>query len=195
VSTPTSPVWLGSFNVNHNINAIAVRGNYAYLATSNDAGEVMIYNVQNATAPTFAGSLDTTGNEDAQSLYLLGDRLYVGRDRTPSARQDFYIIDISNPAAPTSLASLNLGLHNNAVVEGIAVKGGLAFIALNDSTIGFRILDISNLTNIHDHAACTTLNYSENTNAMDMEGNFVFISNQSNNEIRVLGDQVAACSP
>lgn len=193
VSTPSAPTWLGSVDVNHNVNAIVVRGDYAYLATSSNDSEVMIYNVSNPAAITLVGTFNPSGNEDGTALALLGNRLYLGRDRTPAGRYDFYIINVANPAAPTALGQRNLGLNPGAKVKGIAVRGRLAFLGLDNPTTGLAILNITNPALITSQVVCTTLNFAENTMAIDMNGDYVFTANASNNEIRVLRDQPTSC--
>jgi len=193
VSNPASPDWKGSFKVNHNINDIVVRDNYAYLATSDNNGEVRIYDISNPVSITFKGLFDASGNEDGETLYLLGNKLYLGRDRTPAARRDFYILNISDPANPIELGSKNLGLNPGTVVMGIVVKNNLAFIGLDNPTSGLQILNISNPSNIVNHPTCTSLNFAENTVSIDMENDSVFTANASNNEIRVIQDQASVC--
>ena len=195
VSNPTNPVWEGSFNVDHNVNDIVVRNDYAYLATSDDNAEVYIYNISDPTNISFEDSFDTAGDEDGQALYLLGDKLYLGRDSTPSTREDFYVFDVSNPSSLVELGSKNLNLNPNALVVGIVVKGSLAFIGLDNPTSGLQILNVSDPSAIVNHTTCSTLNFSENSTAIDMEGDFIFSANRSNDEIRVIRDQSAVCVP
>src|SRR3989338_4876845 len=193
VSVPGAPVWRGSFKVNHNINDIAVRGDYAYLATSDNNGELRIYNISDPSAVSFEGLFNAPGNEDGDSLYLLGNKLYLGRDRTPAARKDFYVLNISDPTSPTELGSKNLGLNPGATVEGIVVRGSLAFVGVDNPISGIQILTISDPSNIVNHPICTSLNFSENSTAIDMEGDTVFSANNSNDEIRVIRDQASTC--
>jgi len=197
VTNPLDPIWRGSEKVNHNINDIVVRDGYAYLATSNDSGEVMLYDVSDPTNPNPAGVFNAGGVKDATALYLLGNRLYVGRaDVTSAGEYDFYILDVSDPTTnPTALGWKHLGMHNNSVVQGIVVKNSLAFLALDDSTVSFRILDVGDPDNITDHTLCSTVNTSENSSAIDMDNDHVFTANRSNDELRVIRDQATACAP
>jgi len=154
---------------------------------------VRIYDVSDPSTIIFVGLFDAPGNEDGESIYLIGNKLYLGRDRTPSSRKDFYILDISNPANPTEIGSKNLGLNTGTTVTGLGIVGGLAFVGLDDPTSGIQILNISNPFLIVTHPVCTSLNFSLNTLAMDVENNSVFIVNGSNNEIRVIRDQISSC--
>ena len=40
----------------------------------------------------------------------------------------------------------------------------------------------------------TTLNFSENSTALDADGDFIFSANNINDEIRVIRDQSSICS-
>mgnify|MGYP001560577443 CR=1 FL=1 len=193
LTDPANPAWLGSYNVNHNINDIVVSGDYAYLATSDNLGELHVYNISIPLSITLADTFDAPGNEDGEAVFLLDNKVYLGRDRTPAARKDFYIFNIINPNDVQELGSKNLGLNPGTTVEGIIVRGNLAFIALDNPTAGLQILNISNPGSIVDHTICTTLNFSENSTAIDMEGNFIFSANRSNDELRVIQDKPTVC--
>lgn len=202
VSNPGNPIWLGSRDVNNNINDIIVRGSYAYLATSGDDREIIILNISNPANITQVGifnaqDVPSGAGEDATSLYLLGNKLYFGRERAPSSRPDFYIIDVTNPATPLLVSSKNLGMNPgsgpaNPRVTGIIVRGNLAFVGLDDPNFGLKIINISS-PSLPYHYTCTSLNFSENSTGMDMEGNRIFVTSDSNDEIRVIEDQESTC--
>ncbi len=199
VSNRAAPFIIRSFNVDHNVNDLVVRGNYAYIATSDNSGELHIYNVSDPGPISLVGTFNTNRSggdtEDGTSIYLLGNKIYLGRERVNnSSERDFYIIDISNPISPVELGSKNLNLSSNTQVVGIAVRSRLAFLAIDNPTLGFNILNISNPSSITNHTTCTT-NFPENTSALDMENNFAFTTNNSNDEIRVLHDQSTSCTP
>lgn len=206
VSDPTKPQHLGRYNVNHNINDIIVRNNYAFLATSDDTGEVLVYDISNPAdikpvAFFDAKNVDgSANNKDGLSLDILGNKLYLGRsavNKNIPDQRDFYILDISDPTDLIVLGSKNLKLNSatSSKIIGIKVRGKLAFLGLDDSTVGFRILEISDPSNITDHHVCVSYNFSENTTAIDMEGDYLFTSNMSNDEIRVIKDQETSCTP
>src|SRR3989344_824140 len=138
VSDPTDPEWRGSYNVNHNINDIVIRDGYAYLATSDNDGEIHIYDVSDPTSISFVASFNAnrtgTDTEDATALFLLGNRLYFGREQTSGSKRDFYMLDVTDPGAPVELGSKKLSLNPGALVKGIVVRGSLAFVALDNPT-------------------------------------------------------------
>lgn len=200
VSTPSSPSLVRSVEIDHNVNDIVVSGDYAYLATSNDTGEIMIYDIADPGPITLVGSYNAnkTGSdtEDAQRLFLVGDRLYFGRDDVNNASErDFYILDVSDPTTPTEIGSYALTLNPNTYVAGVSVKGSLAFVAADDPNEGLQILDISNPASIVQNSPCSPVNFSENSSAMDVDGNFIFVSSISNDEIRVFQDMAGICTP
>lgn len=202
VSNPINPTWMGSLNINHNVNKISVQGDFAYLATSANDGELMVVNISdpnNILHPDITGmKFNTTGNQDGTGLYILGNKAYLGLWRgsgtgNASNLHDFYVLDITNPSSITLSGSKDLGISNNAGVVGIRVKGRLAFIVLDQPTFGFKIINIFE-PSLPDHTVCTTMNFSENASGMDMENDFVFTANKSNAEIRVIQDQESSCS-
>jgi len=203
VSNPLSPSWLGSLNLNHNINEIAVQGDLAFLATSDNSGELSIVDISDSSSmqlPDDTGmKFDAPGNQDGTSLYVLGAKAYLGLWRgtgsgNSSALSDFFALDVSNPSSISTFGSRDLGISNNAGIVGIRVRGNLAFLAIDHPTFGFAILNISDSL-LPDHTVCTSLNFSENTTGIDMEDNFVFTANRSNAEIRVIQDQSTQCTP
>ncbi len=171
VSGPTNPVWEGSFKANSNVNAIAVRGKYTYLATSGENRELIILDISNPASITQVSVFNATGGEDGMSLYLLGNKIFLGRIRTPSTRPDFYILNISNPAIPTEFGSKNLGLLLGTAVIEIRVSGKFIFLVLSDETVGFQVLDILNLPTIN--TVSTFNSYQQNT-GIDYNPDFIY---------------------
>lgn len=196
VTDPADPVNLGSKKIDRNVNDIIVRDGLAYLATSASNSEILlIYDVSDPTDISFVGSFFAEGNEDGQALYLLGNKIYLGRDRAPSSRPDFYIIDISEPSNPVSLGSKNLSLNPNTAVVGVVVSGHLAFIATTNQTSGFHVWDISDPDNIKAPSGCNLYKYPLKATGIDFADNLVFVSNESNYALRIIEDNMSSiCS-
>jgi len=204
VSTPSDPVWEGSVDINHNVNDIFVQGNFAYLATSDIDHELMVININPSSSDYLMHPDDTgfgynaSGSNDGYSVYVLGDKVYLGRiQNTPSSADDFFVLNKSNTEDGASISdglvnSKDLGIQNNALVTGIVVKGRLVFIGLDDSNYGLMILDLSTML---PPSACAGFNFPENSTSMDMNDDFIFTSNRSNDEIRVIYDQPTVCTP
>lgn len=208
--SPSMPIHMGSFNVNHNVNAIQVHDQMvggvlktiAYLATSADAGELVILDVTNpmaiASFTPFNLGGPGPGDLNATAEYLLGNTLYVGRERaTGATNRDFYIINVSDPSLPSVLGvPIQLGIASNKQVTGIRVSGGLAFIVTTDSNIeGFMVLNISDPSNIVPPppgpggcpgVGCGKYNYPQGASGVDFENNFLYTSNLSNDALRII---------
>ena len=58
VSSPTAPSLLGSLNLVGDAMRVSVLGNYAYVASTDNASELQVVNVSSPTAPTLLTSLD-----------------------------------------------------------------------------------------------------------------------------------------
>ncbi|MDQ3077062.1 MAG: hypothetical protein M3Q63_03370 [bacterium] len=120
VASPANPKWLGSLEVNHNINAIAVRGNYAYLATSGNTKDLIVLNIENPSRIAIASSLSFLGNEDTLSLHLLGNTLYSGRAKSIDKNHpEIVILNIQNPLQPLVTGSIHIG----AKIENLKMGG------------------------------------------------------------------------
>ncbi len=205
VSTPSAPVFVGAIDsaFNHNVNGIAISsdGNYAFLATGYDDRELMVIDISDKSSPVDTGlgfdANEVVGDtEDATSIYLVGDSLYLGRERVANAnKKNFYIFDVTTPTAPNPLGSKRIVLNPNTQIEGIAVAGPYAFLATTDSTKGFQLWQIDNPSNIMQPSACSNYNYSEKSRGIIYADNLVFMANESNAALRIIYDQPSVCTP
>lgn len=197
VSDPTNPVHLGSRELNHSVRKIIVRDSYAYLATSGNSDELIILDVSNPASilPFFPGvgnpeamNYDAPGNQDGMSLYLLSNKLYLGRERGTGANHDFLVLDVQDPNNVTLLGSTLLNLNPNTAVTGIIVSGDLAFVVTSDQGEGFMILDIEDSQNIIKLDSC---NYSEKAIDIDFDGEYSYAANESNSGLRIINKVTA----
>lgn len=200
VSTLTSPNEIASISVSRNVNDIVVRDGLAYLATGAGASgtynPLKIYDVDPThvfpnpiqTYLQQVGSFTATGDEEGTSLYLLGNKLYLGMERASGGRPEFYILDITNPLTVPlpKLGQKNLGLHSGKFVAGIKVSGRYAFLGLSDSSPGFAVLDISNPALVEANPPISEFNYSNDNTDVDFEEGFVFTSNSQNDSLRII---------
>lgn len=206
--SPTAPHFLGSVELDTNVNDIIVRGNYAYIATSVDTKEVKVLNISNPgvsipeTGFFEAKNSDGTLNDkDGTALFLIGTKLFLGREKVnknASEQRDFYIIDITDPTAPKELGSANLqyitgkNFSAGAMVTSIYVTSKYAFIATNDSDPGFIVLDISDPSAINaqsgtpQNKVISTFNYSNYNTGIDFSDGFIYTSNSQNDTLRII---------
>ena len=193
-TTPSIPVLTGKIdiNFNHNINDMRVQGGYAYLATGYDSGELAIVDMStldlNDLTSTSITYVDLPSNRDAQSVYILGSNLFLGRDSSNNASQhDFYVFDISTPVSPTLFDSENINNSNNTAILSIVVQGPLAFIASSKATAEFQVWNVSNPSNIQPHG-CVSYNYPANPTRLIYRNNYIFSVIESNDIFRVIHD-------
>ncbi len=202
--TPQTPVWLGSFNVNHNVNDIAVTRQtisgvpktVAYLAVSATVAgepELRSYDVTNPASISTLGTFNPSGTLYGRSINLSGDVAYFGRDRaTGVTNKDFYVLSIANPNSLTELSSRKLGIANTKWVVGTSIQGHLAFVATNDSTTPLFIYNVANPSAITPISSCS-FNFSQETRDITYHDDFVYTVNRSNDLLRILYDQPSVC--
>ena len=90
-----------------------------------------------------AANQDLPGVQNGLSVYLLGNKLYFGRQSTPGG-PELYIYDTTNPLNGLPL----LGSKDiNTGVEGIRVTGKFAFLATPKVNKEFQIWNITNAIN------------------------------------------------
>ena len=142
LSNPDDPVLQGEYEVSDHVNAVAVSGNFAYLATSKSGEELTVVNISNPSAPTQAALVDIPNVSQAFDVAVSGSYAYLV---TPSSTGggEFYIYDISNPSAPVFRSDFELGSH----VYGVYVSGSRAYLSSSKVDKELVILDVSNPVN------------------------------------------------
>ncbi len=156
---PAHPVFLGALpnSFDHSINDILVRDGYAYLAiapgsSARTTNELMILdvskNIPKNTERGYNASSTTTDTEAGTALYMLGNTLYMGRERVSNALEsDVYVFDVSSSTMPLKMKSQRLGISTGGGigtprVTDIEVHGRLAFIATTDSVKSLQVYDV-----------------------------------------------------
>lgn len=141
ISTPATPVFLGEVNLNQTVYSIAVSGNYAFLATSDNTFETRVINITNPAAPVVLTGYGLSGNNDMGGVAVYGTNLYVGRQ----ADGYFVSYDITNILAPITLDTYTIGDDIRDIV--LNSDGSIAFVG-TDLTTELYIFDISDPSNI-----------------------------------------------
>jgi hypothetical protein len=142
VSDPNYPKWLGSIELDHNINDILICGDFAYLATSGNTSDIIILNISDPKHILKIASITFSGPEDTLRLFLLGTTLYAGRKKGTSANHpEVVLVDVQDPYHPQVIGTDSLG----ASVSAIAAFGQEAIVGTNN---GIYLLDTGNLAHI-----------------------------------------------
>lgn len=207
-SLPSSaPTYLGSLEIDASINDMMIRGDYAYLATTDDDFELMVIDISDATnlehpnVTELGFDAPEGGDNDGTAVFANGDAIYLGRERDAATPPDnFFILDPTAVLDDTDtddgiLGSKEVGLQNNALIAGIVVNDRFAFLALDDPNTGLIIYNIEDPNDIFLPAACSEYNFSENTRAitMDLDSQFAFTANRSNSDIQIIHDKPTSC--
>jgi cysteine-rich repeat protein len=84
------------------------------------------------------GSYDTPGTANATNVAVVGTYAYLVTDN--SSGSEFYIFNVSDPAHPALVSSLNIG----AAVNAVSVEGSRAYLATSGGTKELVVIDVSN---------------------------------------------------
>lgn len=165
VRNPNKPVWLGGYSVGRGVNAIALHGRYAYLATDdNETGgkALIMLDVSNPAKPLRVATWSGDGAGFAKSLAIVGDTLYLGRTYLNGAQKEFETLDARNL---TPLKSVDIGTaSHHAGVQALRIRDSLAFLLTTDDL------------EIWDSVATSTVALPTGSRgvALDCEGNTLY---------------------
>lgn len=165
VASTTQPQLIGSINYGIQINKVRVAGDYAYLATNNNAREFDIVKVSNKSAPNVVGGFDIPGSANGISLFVTAtsspnafgtilnystgtSTAYVGT-RANSSGRELYIFDTSNRGQVTVRGSYEVG----GDVNDIYVVNGRAYLATSLPAKELLVLNVSNPRAITEEAS------------------------------------------
>lgn len=126
--TAFTPGGLSSLALPGTARAVAVAGNYAYVAAG--VAGLQVVDVSNRAAPFVAGALDTPG--EARDVAVAGGVAYVA-DGAGGLRA----IDVSAPSSPAQLGFID----TPGDAQGVVVYSGRAYVA--DGSGGLAIIDVN----------------------------------------------------
>lgn len=200
VSDPTQPAELGpGFQVNGTTNDIFVTGvtvngiprRVAYLATDRSSNELMVLDVTDANTPSLIGSVNLPTNNDAFSVYLVGNRIYLGREDTGGGPELFiydasYGVDGSGNLTVT-LTQIGTGAEIGADVDHIRISGKFAFLATSKSNDEFQVWNISDpATGITRIDTDSIKLPNKIVGGMDFENPYIYVGSQATDPLQIL---------
>ncbi|MDO8617686.1 MAG: hypothetical protein Q7N87_02235 [Candidatus Uhrbacteria bacterium] len=104
----THPIEKGSLNTGPGLQAVAISGNYAYVANSDKTAQLQIIDISNPSAPQLVSSLRLTGNdEEGLSVAASGTTAYIGTFQ--ASGPEFFVVDASDPVNPSLKGSIEVG--------------------------------------------------------------------------------------
>lgn len=141
LTNPASPALVGQLALTGNPNSIVVNGNYAFVASSDDAGELKIINISNKVAPALLASFNlNSGNDAADGLSVIygNNSVFMGRSAN-ALSPEYYAIDVTTPSTPALLGVLEIG--NDIVAISYDPTLNYSFIATAAATNAFKVID------------------------------------------------------
>lgn len=144
VSDPASPSISGQLALGGDPNDIAVSGNYAYIASGDNGGELTVVDISTPSAPAIAATFDLTaansGNGNSDGLAVaIGQTNYLYLTRVASGGKEFYVFNISTPTSPSLVGSVDL----NGDLNEISFSGSYVYGASSDNTQEFQVISVA----------------------------------------------------
>ncbi len=152
---------------------VAAEGNTLYVA-DNAGRNIHIFDVTDPSNPIELGSTPAEGAA-MNSVFVEGDVAYA---TIAAASNTLAIYDVSNPAAPTFIASKRVGTEP----IDVAVSNGYAYV-VNGSTDNVSVIDVSDPSNPIGVATTTV---GTNPNAIHISGNYAYVANTFSDSISVI---------
>ena len=153
ISNPANPIELGSGTElvgptppnGTTVNDLVVWNNVAYFAAEKDAAELLVYDVSNPATPVFmpSATVDLAGNWDGMSIFLIGNKVYLGRQSVTSG-PELYVFNNENPHAAVGGLPILGSAEIGTTVLGIQVAGKFGFLATEKTNEEFQVWDILN---------------------------------------------------
>ncbi len=173
--SPTSPVFLGGYQVGNGVNAIYAKGKYAYIATPNSEN-MTILDVSDPTHPTRAGGYSPGIGSNGESLFVTGSTVYLGRT---FGTNEFYILNVQNPASITVLGSKDIGSGSSTSINGVVLRSNLAFLITNTQ---FQIWNVANPASITQWATPLSLPAGSGTTISCSTDNSIYVGSLPSND-------------
>lgn len=198
LATPMNPVEIGSgIEINGTINDLVITQitlngvdyKLAFLATDRSVNEVMVLNVTNPNSPSLITSVDLPTNNDALSIQLLSNRLYIGRQKTNGGPELFvYRVTYGQSGGvPTvTLTEIGSGAEIDSDVTHMRVADKFAFIGNPLATVEFKVWNISKPEAGFSRIDTEPLNVSNKVFGIDYEFPYIYVASQANDALQIL---------
>lgn len=151
-AVPAQPVLLGSLNLGDGGRDLAlVPGSppYAYFSTANNTEEFETVNINSPASLAVGGNYNAAGVEDFSAIAVSGTLAFAG-SFVRSSNPEFFVLNTSNPQAPSLLGTFEVNASINRMRVRAPVSGApspqnnLVFLATSSSTGQFLIMNVFN---------------------------------------------------
>ena len=174
ISDPENPIFVNRVETPDEVNWIAVKGGYAYVAEE----ELLIVDVD----PPASAQIVNTMNPSCSASYITisGDYAYV------SGGNKLSILDISDPVTPSKVTTVELptGMMSSNSFGKFTVAGDYAYVGMRHSagdigggggtSYSFNIYDISTPESVHSVGSLDTISYARD---IAVDGGYAYIVN------------------
>jgi uncharacterized secreted protein with C-terminal beta-propeller domain len=96
--------------------ALAISGNYAYLAAGTNG--LLVYDISHPTNPVNIGHFVTNFDLEISTYAVVVSGNYVYETTMSPEGGGLYVFDVSNPAAPANIFHTNLNIFGGIAVSG-----------------------------------------------------------------------------
>jgi len=157
---------------------------FVYLVTTYDTNEVVVLDVTDPTnvIKVTGAYTDLPGNKDSRSVFLIGNKLYVGLES--GAGSELFILDVSNPLGATSGLPILGDKDTGTSVGDLFVAERFAFLATSKNSEEFQVWNIANPANIFPIKKYNFGNIVEQ--GLDFESDFVYATGQATPNFQIL---------
>lgn len=170
VSTPSSPLQVGRVLLPGVVRALALFGEYAYVADE-DAG-LQVVDISTPSAPVIRGFYPTTNSSD-------GVAVFAGRAYVADEGAGLKILDLGNPTMPALVSLTSCGTAYAVMVKASA-NGVFAYLGGYE---GLSVIDVSDPLSPLLRAQTPVGSYG--VYSLAMSGNYVFATSQGDSAIHM----------
>jgi hypothetical protein len=194
LSTPTNPTEVGTGTKltactppnGTTINDLVVQNNIVYMAAEKANCELIVYDISNPAAPKYlnGASVNLPGTEDGFSLFILGSKLYFGRQSTPSG-PEVYVFNIQNSLIQSGgVPQIGNPKEIGTDILDLYVIGKFGFLVTSKTKEEFQIYNFFQLTNIQ---LIKKYNFGNIVaGGMDYENDFVYATGDATPNFQIL---------
>ncbi len=145
VSDPASPRWLGSREVNHNINDISVKDGFAFLATSGNIRDLIVLDIRDPTHILQLAAIDLPGNEDGRSIQVMGNTIFLGRYKgTVPGHNELSVLEYQTDPTGNSIQINEItSAPTGADIYALTYAGGFVFTATSNIQKELQVFELN----------------------------------------------------
>ncbi len=168
------------------VNDFVIQNGVAYMAAEKENCELLIYDVSNPASIKYLAeaSVDLPGNQDGFSIFILGNKLYFGRQSTGSG-PEFYIFNTTNVLSQVNgLPTIGVPKEIGSDVIDIYIVGNFGFLVTTKTKEEFQVYNISVPANI---SVIKKYNFGNIIQGgLDYENDFIYTTGDATPNFQIL---------